>query len=75
MPVLCSYVKYALQTAVLPLAVLGTLLLTGAEWELRDPDLHSFGCLGTREGILFLQTLSGCPARETNRRKYENLGT
>ena len=44
MPVLCSYVKYILQTAVLPLAVLGTLL-TVAEWELRDLDLHSFGYL------------------------------
>ena len=71
MPVLCSYVKYILQTAVLPLAVLGTLL-TVAEWELRDLDLHSFG--GTRKGILFLQTVRGCHARETNRRKYEDVG-
>ena len=52
MPVLCSYVKYILQTAVLPLAVLGTLL-TVAEWELRDLDLHSFRCLwGPGKGVM-----------------------
>lgn len=31
--------------------------------------------VGTRKGIVFLQTIRGCHARETNRRKYEDVGT